>query len=130
MDWAEIHEEAERLEHAISNRVIDRIDAFLGHPKVDPHGDQIPGADGQMRSRKLRSLNSVAPGQRATVAQIRDQNAEFLDFVSEQGIRPGNDLSVEDKNPHSDALILRMRGRPSSFALGSQAAEKILVEPK
>src|SRR5206468_4535111 len=68
MDWSEVHDEAEELEHAISDKVLDRIDALLGHPSVDPHGDPIPSPQGQVAAPRLRSLADCPTGTPLRVA--------------------------------------------------------------
>ena len=74
MDWAEVHEEAERLEHAVSDRVLERIHDYLGRPEFDPHGDPIPGTDGRLARRKLVPLADMSRGDRCRVARITDQS--------------------------------------------------------
>jgi DtxR family Mn-dependent transcriptional regulator len=78
MTWDEVHEEAENMEHAVSDLLIDRIDAFLGHPATDPHGDPIPKADGTVAGSTGRSLSEIRVGQRFKVVRVIDQSPEFL----------------------------------------------------
>src|SRR3954465_4187793 len=80
MSWTEVHDEAEHLEHAVSDRLIDRIDAMLGRPAVDPHGDPIPDQDGVLERRPLDSLLSCPLRERVTVSRVTDQDPEFLRF--------------------------------------------------
>ena len=128
MDWSEIHEEAEQLEHAISDRVLDRIDAFLGHPTTDPHGDTIPSASGEWKKRVLESLSEVEPKTSLTIARVKDQDTEFLKFAEQSGLMPGVKLSVEMRNVSADCIVLRIEDQTNSLTLGNGAAEKILVE--
>ncbi|KAF0093547.1 MAG: DtxR family transcriptional regulator Mn-dependent transcriptional regulator [Puniceicoccaceae bacterium 5H] len=127
LDWSEIHEEAEQLEHAVSERVLDAMDAFLGRPTSDPHGDPIPSANGKMRQRKLVALSRCRVGAKAKVARITDQDSDFLQFVENQGLKPGTELTVTSRLPGADATGIAL-GESAPLTLGTRAAEKILVE--
>src|SRR5437016_3756376 len=81
MDWSEVHDEAEELEHAISDKVLDRIDALLGHPSVDPHGDPIPTAKGKVSEERLVRLPESETGAKVRIARIVDQDARVLQFL-------------------------------------------------
>jgi DtxR family transcriptional regulator, Mn-dependent transcriptional regulator len=126
-DWAEVHEEAESLEHAISDRLIDKVDLFLGRPRFDPHGDPIPSADGQIAVRQTKKLSQCAPGESVTVARVADQNVEFLHFATERGLAPGAKATVLKKDPLADSIALRV-GDKAEITLGLLAAGKIWVE--
>ncbi|MDP0500380.1 MAG: metal-dependent transcriptional regulator [Verrucomicrobiota bacterium JB022] len=126
LDWSEIHEEAEQLEHAISERVLDAMDNFLGRPTTDPHGDPIPSANGKMRKRKLVALHECPVGESAKVARITDQDSDFLQFVEVQGLKPGTELTVKGRLPGADATTIELG--TTTVTLGTRAAEKILVE--
>src|SRR6476659_6278971 len=95
MDWSEVHEEAEELEHAISDKVLERIDALLEHPRVDPHGDPIPSAKGHIPDARLTSLASCETGRSVEIARVVDQGAPFLQFVNRCGLTPGVKCLVE-----------------------------------
>jgi DtxR family Mn-dependent transcriptional regulator len=127
LDWSEVHAEAEELEHAISDKVLDRIDALLGHPTVDPHGDPIPTAKGKMDTAPRQSLADCPLRVALRVARITDQDPAFLQFVERCGLRPGVTLTVESRDPMADAVIVRPKDR-KSMTLGPAAAAKILVE--
>ncbi|BET65698.1 metal-dependent transcriptional regulator [Opitutales bacterium ASA1] len=127
MDWAEIHEEAEQLEHVISERVLERIDALLGHPTVDPHGDLIPDAAGRLADRPLISLSELPLDTERTVARIADQADAFLQFIDGQELRPGRGVRVIGRDTQAGVLRARLdNGREVS--LGFAAAAKIEVE--
>ncbi len=127
MDWAEIHDEAEHLEHVISDRVLDRIDALLGCPKFDPHGDEIPDATGEMATRALVPLSEVGLDDEKTVARIADQADAFLQFIDNHDLRPGRGVRVVDRDEQAGVLRARLdNGREVS--LGLAAANKIQVE--
>jgi DtxR family Mn-dependent transcriptional regulator len=126
MSWAEVHEEAERLEHAVSERLIDRIDEMLGRPEVDPHGDPIPSAEGRMAMPRYLDLLSAPIDTPLVVIRVIDQQPAFLRFVEERHLMPGSPITVEARDPVSDAVRVRPAGA-GGFSVGARAAEKILV---
>lgn len=128
MDWSEIHEEAEQLEHVISDRVLDRIDELLGHPTLDPHGDVIPGATGELPARALVPLSELPDGIDVVVGRIADQADEFLRFVEAQDLRPGRGLRLLASDPNA-GLVRAQLDNGRQISLGMVAAEKIEVEP-
>lgn len=127
LDWSEVHAEAEELEHAISDKVIERIDALLDRPRVDPHGDPIPPAKGKPIDVAHRSLATCELRKRVRVARIVDQNPSFLQFVERCGLTPGTELIVESRDPNAAAVIVKPQGAASA-TFGIDAAAKILVE--
>src|SRR4051794_13775499 len=86
LDWSEVHAEAEELEHAISDKVMERIDMLLGHPSVDPHGDPIPSAKGQVRNSPVISLADCPLHRPQRVARVLDQDVAFLQFLDRIGL--------------------------------------------
>lgn len=129
LDWSEVHAEAEELEHAISDKVLERIDALLESPSVDPHGDPIPTAKGHVADLRHPSLADCPPGRTYKVARIVDQEAAFLQFVERCGLMPGVSVAVERRDPSADAVtVMAQQGEP--VTLGMSAAAKILVEPQ
>ncbi len=126
LDWSEVHEEAETLEHAVSDKVLERMDRLLKHPRFDPHGDPIPPAKGRMPTDTLIPLTSLQPGQRADIARVSDQDPAFLQFIDRSGLTPGTTIQLQAHDPQADAYVLKIlpKGRVS---LGSTAACKILV---
>src|SRR5918911_378999 len=87
--WDEVHDEAELLEHVVSDRLIDRMDEMLGRPEVDPHGDPIPDAEGVIKKQQAQTLLTCPVGTRMTVARIIDQDKQFLRFVESNDLKPG-----------------------------------------
>ena len=128
LDWSEVHEEAEELEHVISDKVLARIDHYLGHPSVDPHGDPIPSAAGAVADvRRLRSLVDCALGRPVRVARVIDQDPPFLQFVERCGLTPGVTVTVASRDPLAASVVIQpQHQRP--ITLGTAAAAKILVE--
>jgi DtxR family Mn-dependent transcriptional regulator len=126
-DWSEVHVEAERLEHAVSERVIERIDEMLGRPGVDPHGHPIPSAEGKLDAAHLPTLDALEPGQRARVARVADRDPEFLKLAERLGLRPGARVRVAARDAAADLLELDL-GRGKRVTLGRRAAARISVE--
>lgn len=129
MDWSEVHDEAERLEHALSDRLLERLDRFLGHPAVDPHGDPIPDAHGRPRDMPLVAIARCKPGAKLRLARVLDQRAEFLRFLDRSGLRIDAVLTVESAEPGAGTICVRV-GRGPIVALSDAAAASLLVEPR
>jgi DtxR family Mn-dependent transcriptional regulator len=127
LDWSEVHDEAEELEHAISDKVLERIDILLGHPEADPHGDPIPTAKGKVSEPRLATLAEAPVGKQLRVARVADQAAEFLQFLDRCGITPGVMLTIDRKEPAADSVVVKPDGGPV-VTLGMGAAVKILVD--
>lgn len=128
MPWDEVHEEAEHMEHAVSERLIDRIDTFLGRPAVDPHGDPIPRADGSLAEIEGFPLAQLPRGERFRVVRVVDQDPAFLRYLSECGLDLNATGELVENRPEAGALVFRLHGR--SVALGLAAAAKVLVNPE
>ncbi len=108
--------------------MLEKIDLFLDHPSVDPHGDPIPSAAGELRNgTRVSSLAECPAGQPVRVARVIDQGPAFLQFVHRCGLLPGVSLTVELRDPVADAVRVRPLGR-EALTLGTAAAAKILVE--
>ncbi len=127
MSWAEVHDEAEHLEHAVSDRLIERMDEMLGYPSVDPHGDPIPTADGGVAERRYDSLLDCPVGMPLSVARVADQGAAFLRFIEQRNLKPGQAIEVIERDPSADSVVLRTEGA-RMVTLGSRAASKVLVD--
>jgi DtxR family Mn-dependent transcriptional regulator len=123
-----VHDEAEELEHVISEKVLARIDEYLGHPSVDPHGDPIPSAAGAVTDeRRLRSLVDCPTGHVLRVARVIDQDPPFLQFVERCGLTPGVRVTVEARDALAASVIIKPQDK-RPITLGTAAAAKILVE--
>ena len=126
MSWADVHEDAEQLEHVVSDRLVDRMDAMLGHPAVDPHGDPIPTADGAMADPDYHSLLTCPLRTPVTVTRVTDQDSSFLRFLEAQELKPGQSIEVENRNAAADSVqVLAGKHR---VTIGTNAASKVLVE--
>lgn len=126
MRWDEVHDDAELLEHVVSDRLIDRIDEMLGRPDTDPHGDPIPSADGQMARRTFDTLLTCALHAPVTLARVTDQDAAFLQFLERHGLKPGQTIEVESRDEVADSVRL-MGPDGSRVTIGARAASKLLV---
>src|SRR5215510_3183765 len=107
MRWDEVHEDAEQLEHVVSERLIERIDEMLGRPTHDPHGDPIPDPEGAIAQRDLDTLLTCPLDTPLKVTRITDQDPAFLRFIENNGLKPGQSVEVETRDAAADAVVLR-----------------------
>jgi len=129
-DWTEVHEEAEQLEHVVSELLLDRIDRFLGYPTEDPHGDPIPSASGELREASADSLADCASGVSVEVERIGDQDNQFLHYISKMGLNPGARLEVLEQDTVADSVALRLLATGKNHLMGRGAAAKIMVRTR
>jgi DtxR family transcriptional regulator, Mn-dependent transcriptional regulator len=127
MSWTEVHDEAENLEHAVSDRLIDRIDEMLGRPAVDPHGDPIPDPEGTVPTPEYDSLLTCPLGAPVTISRVSDQDRAFLQFAERHDLRPGDIVRVEERSVAGDSVQLRGRNE-RRVTIGARAASKVLVQ--
>lgn len=132
LDWSEVHAEAERLEHAISPRLLDRLDEMLGRPRVDPHGDPIPARDANDRHGPARGplvpLSDCGEGSRVLIGRILDQDEEFLRFIARTGLRPGTRVRIGRVDDRAGTLELRPDGR-GRIAMALNVAQRLMASP-
>jgi DtxR family Mn-dependent transcriptional regulator len=128
MDWSEVHGEAELLEHAVSERFVERMDEMLGYPSADPHGDPIPDIHGVVEEVALPSLLTCDLNATVRVARVGDQSREFLQLVDRRGLKPGRGLQVTARDEAADTLEIRLT-TGEDLSLGFRAGAEILVEP-
>lgn len=126
MSWAEVHDEAERLEHAASDQLIDRIDAMLGHPSTDPHGDPIPDSNGSMAIHHYQTLLTCSLKVPVVLTRVTDQDAGFLRFLEGSDLKPGQALRVEARDQAADQVIVRGKDE-RRITIGMRAAAKLQV---
>ncbi len=125
--WDEVHDEAEQLEHVVTDRLVDRMDEMLGRPEVDPHGDPIPDAEGLVKEKEAQTLLTCPLDTPVTVTRVVDQDKEFLRFVEQHHLKPGEVIEVEARNAAADSV--RVRGKNSQrITIGTRAASKLLVQ--
>ncbi len=125
-DWSEIHIEAEELEHAISEKVLEKLDEFLGRPRYDPHGHPIPSKRGTIQRPSSQTLQNCDTGVTVRVESILDQESDFLKFAREKELLPGKAVSVIRSEKLADVITLKIEGN-EPFSMGFRSAEKILV---
>ena len=128
MSWDEVHDEAERLEHAASDRVIDRIDAMLGRPAADPHGDPIPDPEGTVAAQEYHTLLTCPVGAPVVMMRVTDQDAEFLRFLESSDLKPGQTVRVEVRDSAADQVVVRGKN-DRQITIGMRAAAKLQVAP-
>ena len=125
--WDGVHEEAERLEHAASDELIDRMAAALGDPAFDPHGAPIPTREGAVDERRHLALADLETGARARVVRVSDEDGALLRYLGELALTPGTELTLVERAPFGGPLTLAVGdARP---AVGPSVAEQVLVEP-
>lgn len=124
--WDEVHAEAERLEHAISDELAYRMESFLSFPKFDPHGDPIPSADGTIQESIAVSLDQVEPGSQVTMERVLDQDPEMLRYLDRIALTPGKAFRVRERLPFDGQMFIELTaGTPT--ALSQALATRILV---
>jgi DtxR family Mn-dependent transcriptional regulator len=124
--WDEVHEMAEELEHASSKKLTDRLDAFLGYPQTDPHGDPIPDSNGKLNKLSQVNLLSLPLHKTVSVCAIAEQTAGMLELLQHKNIRIGTKLEVKKKFPFDNSLELKIRNQPP-VTVSEQVARKIMV---
>jgi DtxR family Mn-dependent transcriptional regulator len=125
-DWQEVHGEAERLEHAVSDAFTDRLSAFLGHPDHDPHGDPIPSAEGVLEADDSFPLSQAVAGRRLRISKVRDEDAAMLDYFGDRNLVPGRLLTVREVRAIDGVVIVEDEER-EIYALGEPLARSMFV---
>lgn len=127
--WDEVHDEAEVLEHVVSDTLMARIDALLDHPARDPHGDPIPASDGRTYHPQAHQLSAAVAGQKVTICRVSDADPALLRYFSGLGLTPDAELTVKDRRPHSAGLTVRVAGWEEDVDLGVPALDAVWVTP-
>ncbi|WJH23214.1 metal-dependent transcriptional regulator [Pseudarthrobacter defluvii] len=127
--WDEVHDEAEQLEHAVSDTFIERVAAKLGDPKRDPHGDPIPTADGQVLMPRAHLLAELDEGHSGRITRISDDNPELLRYLAAQDIDLDADVEVVGRRPFGGALVVRIGSSdaPRDYDLADEIASALWV---
>ena len=126
-NWDEVHEVAEQLEHIKSPLLIERLDAFLGHPTVDPHGDPIPDAEGVIRAKPQKPLEELNPGNQGVVRAVKDSSPAFLQHMDKLGAYLGAKVKVVDKVSFDSSMEISI-DQANSIFISKEVAQNILVE--
>lgn len=124
--WDRVHDEAERLEHACSDELVDRMAQAIGEPRHDPHGAPIPTRDGTVEERRLGSIADLPVGEPAVVRRVSDDSGERLRYLAELGIVPGTELQVVDRAPFDGPITVTVGA--DQRVLGAGLAREVLVE--
>ncbi len=125
--WDEVHDEAEILEHAVSDKLMERLDQKLGHPTRDPHGDPIPSPDGRPHLPEGTQLSAVAAGGTLSITRISDADPRMLRYFTELGIAPDTRLTVTEHRPYADVTTVRLLGPNRDVDLGPSVSDAIWV---
>jgi len=131
--WDTVHDEAERLEHAVSDLLVERMAVALGNPRFDPHGDPIPGPDGSMDELAYTSLAEIPAGEAVEVRQVATSQGERLRWLTRTGLVPGVALTVVDRQPFHGPITVRVGKDGAEQVIGHELASQLLclrAEPK
>ncbi len=128
LGWVEAHDEACKLEHVLSDRLVSSIEKALDSPKTCPHGNPIPDEQGTIMPLKSRALSTLEVGRGAVLTQIPEENGELLRYLEELGMLPGAKMKVEERAPFNGPITVRMR--ENSYALSPEVASEIYVTPE
>jgi DtxR family transcriptional regulator, Mn-dependent transcriptional regulator len=126
-DWADVHDEADRLEHVVSDAFVERLAQVLDHPTADPHGHPIPTADLSIVPVAVRSLANLTPGQSAVVEYIRDDDSETLRLIGKTEVRPGVAVTLLLADQSGALLWLSIAGEDETFSLDPDTAGEVFV---
>ncbi|MBL7746791.1 MAG: metal-dependent transcriptional regulator [Chitinophagaceae bacterium] len=124
--WDEVHEVAEDLEHVTNKKLIDKLDEFLGFPRVDPHGDPIPDANGKIEIMKKICLTELPLNKTAIVGSVSDQSSKILELLEHKNISIGTRLEIKKRFEFDNSMEVRI-GRQPAFTISKQLAENIFV---
>jgi DtxR family Mn-dependent transcriptional regulator len=128
--WDEVHEEADKLEHVISEQFEERIAAALGNPKLDPHGDPIPRKDLSLPEVTATALSDLRPGQSALIKRVRDTDPNLLRYLSERGIVPNARVEVVDYSEFDGNIHIKASGESEVVVLGPRITREIFIDEK
>jgi DtxR family transcriptional regulator, Mn-dependent transcriptional regulator len=109
--WDTVHEEAERLEHAVSDTMVERMASALGHPQVDPHGDPIPAADGSIQELSCTPLSDIPVGETVELHRVHESQPDRLRYIASLGLKPGVQVTVLDRQPFDELVTIRVGGQ-------------------
>jgi DtxR family Mn-dependent transcriptional regulator len=127
-NWDEVHEVAEQLEHIVSPLLINRLDAFLGHPEFDPHGDPIPNESGVLPSKIQMPLTELSPGLPASITSVATEDSPFLKYLDKLGAYIGAQIEVCERIEFDGSLEVSIDGRPNQFISGAAAKNIMITE--
>jgi DtxR family Mn-dependent transcriptional regulator len=123
--WDEVHEVAEQLEHIQSSRLIDKLDEYLGHPTVDPHGDPIPDHEGRIKTVPLIAMDQVKPGMKGIITSVKDSDPELLKYLHKIGATPGKKVTVVSREAYDESVEILLDKK--SIFLSKEVSRNILL---
>lgn len=126
--WEEVHAEAERLEHVISENFEERIAKVLGDPSHDPHGDPIPTRDLEILPACVTRLSDLSPDQHAVVMRVHDSDPDFLRHLAGLGLKPETEVSILEYSPFDENLKIQVHGQPAPVILGRKITQQVFVD--
>lgn len=127
-NWDEVHDVAEQLEHIHSEKLINELDAFLGHPKHDPHGDPIPDKDGNINFLEKELLSTIDIAKTAVCVGVKDTSSDFLRYLDKQGIALGKEITIIEKEAFDNSMRITISGH--EFTISQQISNNIYVKQK
>ncbi len=129
LNWDEVHEEACKLEHAMSPQVEEKLAEILGHPETCPHGYPIPGTRGaKKRVKEAKPLSSLSVGDKAVIERVAEEDSQLLQYLASLGLLPEAEISVKEIAPFKGPMLVKVCG--AQYALGQEVASKIMVKGK
>ncbi len=124
-NWDEVHEVAEQLEHIHSARLIDKLDEFLGYPKVDPHGDPIPDGKGKIKAQPQTALDQIKEGYEGTIIAVKDSDSNLLKYLDKIGAKPGKKIKVTGKEEYDESMEVQIGDK--KIFISKEVSKNILV---
>ena len=126
-NWDEVHDVAEQLEHIKSEKLIDKLDAFLNFPKYDPHGDPIPGKNGELAQRSLQLLSSLQPNEAGICVGVKDSSVTFLKFLDKHNISLGDHIKILDAEEFDESLTIQIDNK--NLHISKRIATNLFIKP-
>ncbi|MEZ4889501.1 MAG: metal-dependent transcriptional regulator [Crocinitomicaceae bacterium] len=123
--WDEVHEVAEQLEHIQSKKLVEELERFLGFPEIDPHGDPIPNAKGQIKMVQRQTLAQIATGKTCKLVAIKDSSASFLQYALQLGLGLSTQIKIKNRHDFDGSLEIEINGKPSTVS--QKFAENVFV---
>lgn len=125
-NWDEVHDIAEQLEHIQSEKLTDKLDAFLDYPKRDPHGDPIPNRDGEFTVANKVVLSDLEIGEKGVCIGVKDSSSDFLNYLDKQGIALGKSIEIQDKEAFDHSMLISFDN--TSLRISEQIADNLYIK--
>jgi DtxR family transcriptional regulator, Mn-dependent transcriptional regulator len=123
--WDEVHDMAEEMEHISSKELVDRLDKFMGYPKHDPHGDQIPDCDGHFKANELIPISAIGVNEKGTISGVRDHSTAFLQYLEKQQLTIGKKIKVTEIIDYDSSVMLEVEN--SGVTISREVANNLLI---